>query len=128
MSVVQADGNDVESVSVDEFRISVAETYDVIVRPPDARAYTIFAQAEDRTGYARGTLSPRYGMSAAIPPMDPRPLRTMADMGMRSMSGMNTPGMRNMSGMKMGNTSRMETENTRTLEMDNPLEIGRAHV
>jgi len=125
MSVMQADGNDVESVSVDEFRISVAETYDVIVRPPDATAYTIFAQAEDRTGYARGTLSPRYGMSAAIPPMDPRPLRTMADMGMGSMSGMNTPGMRNMSGMKMGNTSRMETENTRTLEMGNPLEYAK---
>jgi CopA family copper-resistance protein len=82
MSVVQADGNDVEPVSVDEFRISVAEVYDVIVEPPDARAYTILAQAEDRTGYARGTLAPAYGMSAPIPPMDPRPMRTMADMGM----------------------------------------------
>ncbi|MGH7907600.1 MAG: copper resistance system multicopper oxidase, partial [Candidatus Binataceae bacterium] len=82
MSVVSADGNDVEPVTVDEFRISVAETYDVIVQPPDARAYTIFAQAEDRTGYARGTLAPRHGMTAAIPPMDPRPVRTMIDMGM----------------------------------------------
>src|SRR2546421_11377804 len=52
MSVVQADGNEVEPVTVDEFRISVAETYDVIVQPTDASAYTIFAQAEDRTGYA----------------------------------------------------------------------------
>jgi FtsP/CotA-like multicopper oxidase with cupredoxin domain len=67
MSVVQADGNDVEPVSIDEFRISVAETYDVIVQPPDASAYTIFAQAEDRTGYARGTLAPSFGMSALIP-------------------------------------------------------------
>src|SRR5260370_23625991 len=56
MSVVQADGNDVEPVAVDEFRISLAETYDVIVRPPDASAYPIFAHAEDRTGHARGTL------------------------------------------------------------------------
>jgi CopA family copper-resistance protein len=93
MTVVQADGNDVVPVTVDEFRISVAETYDVIVQPMADMAYTIFAQAEDRTGYARGTLAPRAGMTAAIPPMDPRPLRTMADMGMGgmehgSMSGM----------------------------------------
>jgi len=54
MTVVQADGNDVAPVTVDEFRISVAETYDVIVRPAADRAYTIFVQAEDRTGYARG--------------------------------------------------------------------------
>jgi FtsP/CotA-like multicopper oxidase with cupredoxin domain len=75
MIVVQADGNDVEPVTVEEFRISVAETYDVIVQTMADRAYTIFIQAEDRTGYARGTLAPRPGMAAAIPPMDPRPLR-----------------------------------------------------
>ena len=85
MIVVQADGNDVVPVAVDEFRISVAETYDVIVQPMAERAYTIFAQAEDRTGYARGSLAPQAGMAAAIPPMDPRPMRTMADMGMAGM-------------------------------------------
>jgi CopA family copper-resistance protein len=90
MTVVQADGNDVEPVTVDEFRISVAETYDVIVQPRAERAYTIFVQAEDRSGYARGTLAPRPGMTAPIPPMDPRPLRTMTDMGM---GGMGTGGM-----------------------------------
>jgi len=113
MTVVQADGNDVQPVTVDEFRISVAETYDVIVQPPADRAYTIFAQAEDRTGYARGTLAPRAGLAAAIPPMDPRPLRTMTDMGMGgmphgsmsgmdhgSMPGMNHGSMEGMSGME----------------------------
>src|SRR5260370_3584234 len=85
MKVIQADGNDVVPVTVDQFRISVAETYDVIVQPKADRAYTIFAQAEDRSGYARGTLAPRPGMTAPIPPMDPRPLRTMADMGMGGM-------------------------------------------
>lgn len=84
MSVVQADGNDVEPVAVDEFRIGLAETYDVIVTPGET-AYTIFAQAQDRSGYARGTLAPRSGMSATVPPLDPRPLRTMADMGMDGM-------------------------------------------
>jgi CopA family copper-resistance protein len=82
MTVVQSDGNDIVPVTVDEFRIAPGETYDVIVEPREPQAYTIFAQVQDRTGYARGTLAPRPGMSAAVPPMDPRPLRTMADMGM----------------------------------------------
>ncbi len=82
LQVVQADGVDIQSVSVEEFRIGVAETYDVIVTPEAETAYTIFAQAQDRSGYARATLAPREGMSAVVPAMDPRPLRTMADMGM----------------------------------------------
>jgi CopA family copper-resistance protein len=93
MTVVQADGNDIEPVTVHEFRVSVAETYDVIVQPTDDRAYTIFVEAEDRTGYARGTLAPRAGMAAAIPPLDPRPMRTMADMGMAGMEHGEMPGM-----------------------------------
>jgi FtsP/CotA-like multicopper oxidase with cupredoxin domain len=109
MTVVQTDGNDVEPVTVDEFRISVAETYDVIVQPKADRAYMIFAQAEDRTGYARGTFAPRPGMSAATPPMDPRPLRTMTDMGMGGMDHGLMPGMSpdhgSMSGMQMDHGS-----------------------
>ena len=85
MTVVQADGSDVDPVAIEEFRIGVAETYDVIVRPRQA-AYTIFAQAEDRSGYARGTLATREGVAAAVPPMDPRPMRTMTDMGMGGMA------------------------------------------
>ena len=80
MTVVAADGQDVEPVDVDEFRIGVAETYDVIVQPVDDRAYAVFAQAIDRSGYARGTLAPRPGMVAAVPPMDPRARLTMVDM------------------------------------------------
>jgi CopA family copper-resistance protein len=82
LQVVQADGVDVQPVLVEEFRIGVAETYDVIVKPQADTAYTIFAQAQDRSGYVRATLAPREGMSAPVPDMDPRPLRTMADMGM----------------------------------------------
>lgn len=107
MSVVQADGNDVEPITVDEFRMGVAETYDAIVEPKDAAAYTIFAQSMDRSGYARGTLAPRQGMAADVPPMDPRPLRTMVDMGMGNMAGMNMAGIDGMThhdirGMNMG--------------------------
>jgi CopA family copper-resistance protein len=93
LSVVAADGSDVEPVDIEEFRIGVAETYDVIVAPKPDRAYAIFAQAMDRTGYAMGTLAPQPGMTAAVPTMDPRPERTMFDMGMdmAKMAGMNMP-------------------------------------
>jgi CopA family copper-resistance protein len=101
MTVVEADGNDIEPVTVDEFRISPAETYDVIVQPQENAAYTIFAQSEDRSGYARGTLAPGAGMTAEIPQMDPRPIRTMADMGMGSMAGMNMAGINGMKGKDM---------------------------
>ncbi|MEX5362427.1 copper resistance system multicopper oxidase [Pseudomonas guariconensis] len=90
MTVVAADGQHVDPVSVDEFRIAVAETYDVIVEPEDAQAYTIFAQSMDRTGYSRGTLAVREGLQAPVPAVDPRPLISMSDMGMDhgSMTGM----------------------------------------
>ena len=92
MTVVQADGQNVEPVPVDEFQIAVAETYDVIVEPQEDRAFTLFAEAMDRSGYTRGTLAPRPGMSAAIPALRERPLRSMVDMGM------------DMSEMEMGGT------------------------
>jgi CopA family copper-resistance protein len=100
LTVVQADGSDVEPVAVEEFRIGVAETYDVIVRPTQS-AYTIFAQAEDRSGYARGTLATREGLAAAVPPMDPRPVRTMTDMGMAGMGH---------GGMDMSKTGEMQKQ------------------
>ena len=81
MTVVAADGQNVHPVSVDEFRIAVAETFDVIVEPSGQDAFTIFAQSMDRTGYARGTLAVREGLSAPVPEPDPRALLTMADMG-----------------------------------------------
>jgi CopA family copper-resistance protein len=82
MTVVAADGQDVHPVTVDEFRIGVAETYDVIVEPQGDQAYTIFAQSLDRSGYARATLAPRMGMQAEIPAMDAIPELGMAEMGM----------------------------------------------
>jgi CopA family copper-resistance protein len=105
MTVVAADGQYVKPVSVDEFRIAGAETYDVIVEPENEQAYTIFAQSMDRTGYSRGTLAVREGLSAPVPEVDPRPLISMADMGMDhgSMDGMEhgsmQSGMASMAGM-----------------------------
>lgn len=89
MTVVQADGQNIHPVAVDEFRIAPGETFDVIVTPGD-EAYTVFAESMDRSGFARGTLSPRAGMTAPIPSRRKRPLRTMADMGM-DMTGMDVP-------------------------------------
>ena len=93
MALVQADGQNVEAVSVEEFRIAPAESYDMIVRPDSAEAYTIFAEAIDRSGYAAGTLAQRAGLRAPIPKRRKRPLRTMADMGMSGavMAGMAMP-------------------------------------
>ncbi|QXI48418.1 copper resistance system multicopper oxidase [Pseudomonas anuradhapurensis] len=82
MTVVAADGQHVKPVSVDELRIAVAETYDVIVEPESEQAYTIFAQSMDRTGYSRGTLAVREGLQAPVPTVDPRPIISMNDMGM----------------------------------------------
>ncbi len=89
MTVVAADGQNIEPVTVDEFRIGVAEIYDVIVAPKDDRAYCLFAQAMDRTGYARGTLTPDPSLTADIPEMDSYPILSHQDMGMdmSNMSG-----------------------------------------
>ena len=112
MTVVQADGNNVQPIKVDELRIATAETYDVIVQPEQEKPFTIFAEALDRTGYARATLAPAEGMSGEIPPLRPRPQLTMADMGM-DMGGMDhgpTPGKKEkaMPGMDHGSLAGMD--------------------
>jgi FtsP/CotA-like multicopper oxidase with cupredoxin domain len=89
LTVVAADGQDVEPVTVAEFRLGAAEVLDVIVSPSAEQAYTIFAQSMDRSGYARGTLAPRAGMAAEVPPLDLRVPLTMQDVGMvHDMAGM----------------------------------------
>ncbi|AOH86822.1 copper-binding protein [Sphingomonas panacis] len=100
MSVVATDGLPVRPVTVDEFQIANAETYDVIVAPVDDRAYGLVAEAIDRSGMAFATLTPRAGLLAAAPPLRRRPVVTMKDMGM-DMSAMD-PDMVDMSSMHMG--------------------------
>ncbi|MGI8543001.1 MAG: copper resistance system multicopper oxidase [Aridibacter sp.] len=107
MTVVAVDGQNVQPVPIEEFRIAVAETYDVIVEPEGDKAYTVFAETLDRSGFARGTLAPRQGMIAPIPERRSIPKRTMKDMGMdmSKMKGMEMDGMDmnggSMDGMKM---------------------------
>ncbi|OUX67803.1 MAG: copper resistance protein CopA [Oceanospirillaceae bacterium TMED276] len=102
MTVIQSDGQDVEPVSIDEFRFGPGETYDVLVEPKDD-AYTLFAQSMERSGYALGTLATRQGLSASIPTLDPVEWLTMADMmGAMSHQEMNQKGMDH-SAMSMGN-------------------------
>ncbi len=96
MTVVNADGENVRPVETDEFQISVAETYDVVVRPTEDRAYTLVAESVDRSGMARATLAPRLGMIVEVPPLREVPTLTMADMGMGGvgdMEGMDHSGM-----------------------------------
>ena len=98
MTMVASDGQNIQPVSVDEFRMGVAETYDVIVEPDDDHAYCIFAQSMDRSGYTRGNLTSALSLQAPIPQIDPPVNLQHRDMGM-DMSGMNHGNM-DMSGMK----------------------------
>ena len=90
MTVVAADGNNIQPVTVDEFRIGVAETYDVIVEPEVNKAYSIFAQSIDRSGYALGALTFDEKVIAQTPQMDAFPILTHADMGMGGTSDNNS--------------------------------------
>lgn len=99
MTVVAADGQPVKPVPVDEFRIGVAETYDVIVQPKQNKPYTIFAESFDRSGYVRGTLTPELGLEAEVPELRQVPERGMAAMGMGAMA---------MSGDMKGNSMNMK--------------------
>ena len=116
MTVVSADGNNVQPVKVDEFRIAVAETYDVIVRPKEDRAYNIFAESMGRTSYGLATLAPREDMSASteVPALREAPLLTMADMGMDHAN----MDMGNMAGMDHGNMNQASKDHSKMSSMD----------
>lgn len=122
MTVVAADGNLIQPIEVDEFRIGVAETYDVIVEPDTARQpYAIFAQSIDRSGYAIGSLTSDSTQLAKAPQMDPVPTLSMMDMGMSmedmkgmrhdmgGMDGMSMPGMK----MKHGDMTRPSMDHSK---------------
>ncbi len=109
MTVVQADGNDVKPIKVDELRVAVAETYDIVVQPRENKAYSIIAESMGRTGLVRGTLTPREGMAGPVPALRAKPLLTMADMGgMMHGMGMGDHVMQNMAGMDHSNMAGME--------------------
>ncbi|RYY73408.1 MAG: copper resistance system multicopper oxidase [Gammaproteobacteria bacterium] len=123
MTVVAADGQNIQPITVDEFRIGNAETYDVIVSPQQNEAYTLFAQNIDRTGFARGTLTTSQGLTAVIPPMDPAPRLTHKDMGMgmgMDHSGHDMGAMQGMdhSGHDMGAVERMDHSGHNMSAMD----------
>jgi L-ascorbate oxidase len=133
MTVVQADGNNVQPVKVDEFRISVAETYDVIVQPREDKAYPILAESMGRSGFALATLAPREGMRAEMPELRTEaPLLTMADMGMShgDMAGMDHGAMASgdpsgegkdaMAGMDHSNMAGMDHSNMDMSEKTDP--------
>lgn len=128
MSVVAADGNYVQPIEVDEFRIGVAETYDVIVEPNANSAYAIFAQSLDRSGYALGALTYDANVIADTPNMDPLPILSHADMGMNmqkmshDMSSMNQPAKKE-SAMKCGGDMKMSMNSSETNKEKPPIPI-----
>lgn len=92
MTVVAADGRYVEPVSVEEFRIGVAEAHDVLGRTERRQRLHHLRPVHRASGFARGTLTPHPNVTAEVPEMDPAPSLTHTDMGM------------DMSGMDMGDT------------------------
>ena len=127
MTVVQADGNNVRPVPVDEFRIAVAETYDVIVRPTEAKPFSILAESMARTGFARGTLAPQAGMAADLPPNRPKQYLTMADMaghagmdhGSMDHGNMDMDSSEDMSGMDHSSMEGMDHSNMDSMDHSN---------
>ncbi|RKF22668.1 copper resistance system multicopper oxidase [Altericroceibacterium spongiae] len=110
MTVVQADGQNVQPVETDEFQMGVAETYDVIVQPQGSDAFAFVAEAVDRSGMGVAMLSGRAGAKATVPALRDPPLLTMTDMGMGAMSkgGMDhAHGSRDMAGMDMADDMKM---------------------
>ncbi len=127
MTVIAADGQDVVPVPVDEFRIGIGETYDVLVVPGADRAYTVMAEPIDRSGYVRGTLAPREGMQAEVPKLRPRALLTMSDMG--SMGNMDPGSMtgKDHSGMPGMTQGSMPPDNSNMATMDHSKMPGMDH-
>lgn len=119
MKVVAADGQYIQPIDVDEFRMGVAEVYDVIVEPEADHAYTVFAQSIDRTGYARGTLTTNPALKATVPAMDKPVLLGHAEMGMGGMGGMNHGGhdMGKMNGMDMSGMGDMDMSKMEGMDM-----------
>lgn len=126
LNVVAADGQDVRPIEVDEFQISPGETYDVVISPNEPRAYTIAAEAMDRSGMARGTLAPRAGMVAPVPRLRERPLLTMKDMGMDMAMGGDAHGGNSMKAMNMRDGSLApQVKLGPGVEMINPMPMDR---
>jgi len=134
MTVVAADGQNVRPVEVDEFQIGNAETYDVIVRPTEDRAFTLVAESIDRSGMARATLAPRPGMAAPVPPLRKRPTLGMVDMGMGGMDhdgghgashGSADSGANNHAGMDMRDGSKVGFELGAGVDMIAPSPVDR---
>lgn len=106
MTVVAADGCNVQPVETDEIQIAIAEAYDVIVQPAEAAAFGIIAEAIDRSGLVRATLAPQPGMVGAVPKLRTRPVLNMRDMGM------------DMSGMDMGSGGEIDLSKPANESMD----------
>lgn len=120
LTVISTDGQRVEPVVVDEFRIGPGETYDVLVDIPDDDAYTIFAQSMDRSGYARGTLSPKVGVEAALPALDSPALLEPVDMMGAMAQGGAMGGMTRTMSRKRPNHARTEYGPGVDMRVDNP--------
>ena len=90
MTIVAADGRQVEPVTVDEFRMGVAETYDVIVEPQGDKPRALWIETIDRRAHVLASLSADAGQRAEAPAPRPRQILLLSEMG-HDMAAMASP-------------------------------------
>jgi FtsP/CotA-like multicopper oxidase with cupredoxin domain len=83
MTIVASDGVDVEPIKVKRLRIALAETYDVVIKVPDSKAYELRATSEDGTGKASVFIGTGEKILA---PDIPKPNLFLVDHSMHNMS------------------------------------------
>jgi CopA family copper-resistance protein len=80
MTVVAADGRPVQPVVVDELRMGVAETWDVIVEPP-AGAHALWVETLDRRASVLASLTSDPTLPVKAPPPRPKQVLLLSEMG-----------------------------------------------
>ena len=89
MTLIAADGIDVEPQKVKRLRMAVAETYDVLVHIPERRAYALRATSEDGTGHSDAFI----GAGERMPAPDlPKPNLYLMSHGGHGSHGAGGPG------------------------------------
>jgi len=80
MTVVAADGRPIQPVVVDELRMGVAETWDVIVTPP-AGAHALWVETLDRRASVLVNLTSDPAITVQAPPSRPKQVLLLSEMG-----------------------------------------------
>jgi FtsP/CotA-like multicopper oxidase with cupredoxin domain len=68
LTVISADGTDVQPIKAKELLIGMAETYDILFEVPEAKNYELSVRAQDGTGAASGWIGAGEKVRAPVKP------------------------------------------------------------